>query len=133
MSDFPVNMAYDEVVFIYDDHKEDKSGFCPVCGVFAPCLVMTLVQDLLQLYSLTATLIGKLDEAGIDSEMAVGWVIIDTDTEDPVAPAHVMPTNDLVEHTLDEGCACGPDTKPIDREDGSVGWVIEHHALDGRG
>jgi hypothetical protein len=45
---------------------------------------------------------------------------------------HVVPINDLVEHSEDEDCACGPDSIPVKREDGSVGWVISHHALDGR-
>ncbi|QFG14860.1 hypothetical protein SEA_LYMARA_59 [Arthrobacter phage Lymara] len=48
---------------------------------------------------------------------------------------HVWPENDLVEHDHkddDGGCVCIPRTEPIPREDGTIGWVIVHHALDGR-
>lgn len=45
---------------------------------------------------------------------------------------HVVPINDLVDHELTEDCVCGPATEPVVRDDGSVGWVILHQALDGR-
>tara|TARA_B100000700_G_scaffold313331_1_gene398193 strand:+ start:211 stop:384 length:174 start_codon:yes stop_codon:yes gene_type:complete len=46
---------------------------------------------------------------------------------------HVYPVNDLVEHDVEGGdCICGPTTEAIKREDGSYGWVIIHHSLDGR-
>ena len=46
---------------------------------------------------------------------------------------HVSPVGDLIEHDVDGGdCPCGPTTKPVPRDDGSMGWVILHHALDGR-
>jgi hypothetical protein len=45
---------------------------------------------------------------------------------------HVVPVNDIVKHDLSEDCVCGPDVQPIKRDDGSVGWVISHHSLDGR-
>lgn len=45
---------------------------------------------------------------------------------------HVRPVGDLVEHELTEDCACGPSAQPVKRDDGSVGWLIVHHALDGR-
>lgn len=46
---------------------------------------------------------------------------------------HVYPVNDLVDHDLDGGdCACGPTAEPVERDDGSMGWVLVHHALDGR-
>lgn len=46
---------------------------------------------------------------------------------------HTAPTNDLIEHVTDGGdCPCGPDTVPVPREDGSFGWQIIHHSLDGR-
>lgn len=44
---------------------------------------------------------------------------------------HVMPIGDLIEHE-DEDCACGPATEAVFREDGSNGWVVVHHSLDGR-
>ena len=48
-----------------------------------------------------------------------------------VSNVHVEPINDLIEH-LDEDCPCGPETEPVPREDGSIGWLIIHHSLDGR-
>lgn len=46
---------------------------------------------------------------------------------------HVYPTADLVEHeTEGTDCPCGPTTEPVFREDGSNGWLIVHHSLDGR-
>lgn len=46
---------------------------------------------------------------------------------------HVFPTRDLVEHdTTGDDCACGPETQPVTRDDGSIGWLIVHHSLDGR-
>jgi hypothetical protein len=47
---------------------------------------------------------------------------------------HVYPIGDLVEHDVENGesCVCGPTSKPVKREDGSVGWVVTHHSLDGR-
>jgi hypothetical protein len=46
---------------------------------------------------------------------------------------HVRPVNDLVEHNTDgSDCACGPRTEPVQRDDGSYGWLVVHHSLDGR-
>lgn len=45
---------------------------------------------------------------------------------------HVVPINDLVEHELTDYCSCGPRTKPVPRDDGSIGWIHVHHSLDGR-
>lgn len=47
---------------------------------------------------------------------------------------HVIPLNDLVEHDTDgeERCVCGPTTEPVERDDGSFGWLVTHHSLDGR-
>lgn len=48
-------------------------------------------------------------------------------------PIHVLPINDLIEHE-DEGedCVCGPDLEPVERDDGSIAWMVVHHSLDGR-
>ncbi len=46
-------------------------------------------------------------------------------------PVHVMPVNDLIEHVF-EDCPCGPTTEPVMRDDGSNGWLVTHHSLDGR-
>lgn len=47
---------------------------------------------------------------------------------------HTIPVGDLIEHdTSDVGdCICGPEAVPIELSDGSIGWQILHHALDGR-
>jgi hypothetical protein len=48
---------------------------------------------------------------------------------------HVYPEHDLVEHdtsTDEPDCACGPETRPVEQEDGSIGWLLVHHSLDGR-
>lgn len=46
---------------------------------------------------------------------------------------HVYPRGDLIEHNTDsDDCTCGPVVEPVFREDGSNGWVITHHSLDGR-
>lgn len=48
---------------------------------------------------------------------------------------HIYPLNDLVAHdtSADEpDCVCGPETRPAPRDDGSMGWLVMHHSLDGR-
>lgn len=46
---------------------------------------------------------------------------------------HVYPTNDLIIHDTDtEDCICGPEIVAIEHDDGSIGWLIVHHSLDGR-
>ena len=45
---------------------------------------------------------------------------------------HVLPVGDAVMHDPADDCACGPASEPIKRADGSVGWVVTHHSLDGR-
>lgn len=45
---------------------------------------------------------------------------------------HVMPVDDLVEHETNDSCVCVPTPDPVKRDDGSMGWVIIHHSLDGR-
>lgn len=46
-------------------------------------------------------------------------------------PIHIVPLNDLIDH-VDEECVCGPTTQPVERDDGSIGWIIVHDSLDGR-
>lgn len=49
------------------------------------------------------------------------------------AVLHVLPLGDLIEHDGDgDHCVCGPTTEPVPREDGSFGWMLVHHSLDGR-
>lgn len=50
---------------------------------------------------------------------------------------HVLPINDLISHETPDGrpdsdCPCGPTIEPVMRDDGSCGWLITHHSLDGR-
>jgi hypothetical protein len=45
---------------------------------------------------------------------------------------HVVPTGDLIEHEVGDGCVCVPRLEPVPRPDGSVGWLLVHHSLDGR-
>lgn len=46
---------------------------------------------------------------------------------------HVYPVGDLVQHdTESDCCLCGPRIEPVERVDGSYGWLITHHSLDGR-
>ncbi len=40
---------------------------------------------------------------------------------------HVQPVGDWIEHTEDDDCPCGPDTKFVER-----GVLIVHHSLDNR-
>ena len=37
------------------------------------------------------------------------------------------------DHITDGGhCPCGPTTEAVTREDGSNGWLVVHHSIDGR-
>ena len=44
---------------------------------------------------------------------------------------HTVPIDDLINHLV-EDCPCGPSVEPVPREDGSMGWLLIHHSLDGR-
>lgn len=48
---------------------------------------------------------------------------------------HVTPQHDLVDHdtsTTEPDCVCGPEVRPVIQDDGSMGWLLVHHSLDGR-
>ena len=45
---------------------------------------------------------------------------------------HVTPNADAIEHSTSDECPCGPTADPVERDDGSIGWVYIHHSLDGR-
>lgn len=46
---------------------------------------------------------------------------------------HVLPRRDLVCHTDEEDCVCGPQTVRVEATDGStMGWIYVHYALDNR-
>ena len=44
-----------------------------------------------------------------------------------------QPVNDLIEHEDSDACVCIPEIEPVPHDDGSMGWLVTHHALDGRG
>lgn len=57
------------------------------------------------------------------------------DELDALDVLHVAPVGDLVGHdtsTSEPDCVCGPRVDPVKRDDGSMGWLIVHHSLDGR-
>ena len=46
---------------------------------------------------------------------------------------HVLPIHDLIEHEdVGDACPCGPTVEAVFRDDGSNGWLVIHHSLDGR-
>lgn len=46
---------------------------------------------------------------------------------------HVAPIDDLIDHPTDgTDCPCGPRVEAVMRDDGSNGWLLVHHSLDGR-
>lgn len=45
---------------------------------------------------------------------------------------HVIPLGDLVEHDTAGECVCIPQPRRVPRADGSDGWLMVHHSLDGR-
>jgi len=45
---------------------------------------------------------------------------------------HVRPVVDLIDHSQTDACPCGPTCEPVERSDGSYGWMYTHHSLDGR-
>lgn len=50
-----------------------------------------------------------------------------------VGDVHVVPVGDLVEHDTDgPGCVCVPRVEPVQREDGTIGYILVHLSLDGR-
>lgn len=59
----------------------------------------------------------------------MSWEAIRLDDGD--VHVHVHPLQDLIAHGPDD-CVCGPTTEPVPRDDGSMGWLISHHALDNR-
>lgn len=45
----------------------------------------------------------------------------------------VWPVDDLIQHDNESAdCICGPTQHHEKAEDGSIHWIITHHALDGR-
>ena len=45
---------------------------------------------------------------------------------------HVYPLGDVIEHEMTDDCPCRPRSEAVDRPDGSFGWLVVHHSLDGR-
>lgn len=44
----------------------------------------------------------------------------------------LMPLRDLVAHEHGDDCLCGPETIPVQHDDGTIRWTYKHHSLDGR-
>jgi hypothetical protein len=55
------------------------------------------------------------------------------ETREPVDndEQHILPVDDVIAHQPDD-CPCGPATEAVPRDDGSFGWLVTHHSLDGR-
>lgn len=49
-----------------------------------------------------------------------------------MTPLHVLPWEDLIQHEQNDDCICGPSQEMVEQDDGSDGWIVLHHALDGR-
>ncbi|MCW2496386.1 MAG: hypothetical protein JWQ77_2310 [Jatrophihabitans sp.] len=49
-----------------------------------------------------------------------------------MSTVHVLPVADLIDHAASDECTCGPTTEPVPRDNGSFGWLVTHHSLDGR-
>ena len=50
-----------------------------------------------------------------------------------MSTVHVYPHADLIDHDTDSSdCICGPEVEAVFRNDGSNGWLVSHHSLDGR-
>ncbi len=46
---------------------------------------------------------------------------------------YTYPLSDLIGHDISGvDCTCGPDVVPYERDDGSYGWQVVHHSLNGR-
>lgn len=56
------------------------------------------------------------------------WAVYETGPGE----AHVCPLDDLMVHETAGDCACGPVRRSETMGDGSSGWVVTHHSLDGR-
>ena len=49
-----------------------------------------------------------------------------------IGAVHVYPVNDQIGHEISDECPCGPDIECVMSDDGPDGWLVTHHALDGR-
>lgn len=45
---------------------------------------------------------------------------------------HVRPLDDVTAHPMADDCPCGPTAEPVRCPDGTIGWLVTHHSLDGR-
>ncbi|GAA0705277.1 hypothetical protein GCM10010193_70440 [Kitasatospora atroaurantiaca] len=63
-----------------------------------------------------------------DEEPVGQWLAEQTDER----TVHCVPLDDAVSHDLTDDCPCGPRSRPEECRDGSTGWVVIHHSLDGR-
>lgn len=50
-----------------------------------------------------------------------------------MSTVHVLPVNDFIDHEgVGDACPCGPTVEHVPNDDGSDGWLVVHHSLDGR-
>lgn len=50
-----------------------------------------------------------------------------------MSAVHVYPNNDVLEHDTDtDECLCGPTVESVPAGEGSFGWLVTHHSMDGR-
>lgn len=46
--------------------------------------------------------------------------------------AHIVPVDDVIEHSISDGCLCGPQCEMVEHDSGGDAWLYHHHSADGR-
>lgn len=49
-----------------------------------------------------------------------------------MSDVHVHCVTEGIAHELSYDCWCGPECVPIESDDGSIGYLYQHHTIDGR-
>jgi hypothetical protein len=72
-------------------------------------------------------------DAPVDDGLPPAWWALGTDYVAALGPVHVVPVqgSDVVMHTIDENCVCGPTVERVETGHGDE-WLCVHHSLDGR-
>lgn len=42
---------------------------------------------------------------------------------------HIRPAPGADDHLANDDCWCGPTCEPVQREDGTIGWLYVHHRV----
>lgn len=87
---------------------------------------MDLVKIYMIYFVVVFVVVLVIETAWLRNKRKKRWGVYETANE-----AHVVPDRDLIKHSI-EDCACSPQTVPVERKDGSVGWKVIHKAMDGR-